>query len=86
MREVEFISKLFESAEEKFAGTKEQKEAIDFLKCIQTYRAYPSIEELLREKPKLVHQLDDIYKLWKKFEKLSDEELSSLAMELIQDL
>lgn len=79
------IIELYERAE-KLVLTEKQKQALDLLKCIQTYRVYPSISQLLKSKTKLVHQLNDIYKLWKRFDKMSQEELSQLAMDLIDEI
>jgi hypothetical protein len=79
------IVELYNRAEE-LVLTEDQKQALNLLKCIQTYRAHPSIAELLSNRYKLVYQLDDIYKLWKRFDKLSRQELSELAMELINEI
>ncbi len=76
---------LYKRAEELVLSEK-QKKALDMLKCIHTYRVYPSIAQLLRSKSKLVYQLDDIYKLWKKFDRLSKADLSELAIELINEI
>ncbi len=79
------IVELYERAE-KLVLTEKQKQALDLLKCIQTYRVYPSISQLLKSKTQLVYQLDDVYKLWKRFDKMSREELSQLAMDLINEI
>ncbi|MDX1920289.1 MAG: hypothetical protein SFU25_06090 [Candidatus Caenarcaniphilales bacterium] len=79
------IVELYNRAEE-LVLTEDQKQALNLLKCIQTYRAHPSVSELLASKSKLVYQLDDIYKLWKRFDKLSNQELAELAMELINEI
>jgi hypothetical protein len=79
------IVDLFNRAEELILSDK-QKQALDLLKCIQTYRTYPSIGMLLTSRSKLVYQLDDINKLWKRFDKLTKQELSELAMQLINEI
>jgi hypothetical protein len=81
----QMIVELYNRAEE-LVLTDKQKQSLDLLKCLQTYRVYPSISELLKSRSKLVYQLDDIYKLWKRFDKMSKTELSNLAMELIQEI
>lgn len=79
------IAELYNRAEE-LVLTEQQKQALNLLKCIQTYRAYPSVSQLLASRSKLVYQLDDIYKLWRRFDKLSTKDLAELAMELINEI
>ncbi|MDX1917849.1 MAG: hypothetical protein SFT81_01720 [Candidatus Caenarcaniphilales bacterium] len=76
---------LFNRAEE-LAYSEHQREALDMLKCIQAYRVCPSFENLIKYRPKLVHQMDDIYRLWKKFNRMSKEEISILAFKLIDEI
>ncbi len=78
-------TELYNRAEE-LIGDQEQKASLDLLKCIQTYRVYPKIEDLLKHKPRLVTQLDKIHHLWKMLTKLNDEELSNLAIQLVKDI
>jgi len=79
------LTELYNRAEELIL-TDEQKQALNLLKCIQTYRVYPSVAQLLSSRSKLVYQLDDIYKLWRRFDRLSNKELAELAMELINEI
>jgi hypothetical protein len=79
------LTELYNRAEELLL-TNEQKQALNLLKCIQTYRAYPSVSELLASRSKMVYQLDDIYKLWKRFDSLSPYELAELAIDLINEI
>jgi hypothetical protein len=79
------LTELYNRAEELIL-TEEQKQALNLLKCIQTYRVYPSVAQLLASRSKLVYQLDDIYKLWRRFDRLSNKELAELAMELINEI
>jgi hypothetical protein len=79
------LTELYNRAEELIL-TDEQKQALNLLKCIQTYRVHPSVAQLLSSRSKLVYQLDDIYKLWRRFDRLSNKDLAELAMELINEI
>lgn len=82
--EQELTSKLFNIAEDIIIET-DKKHSLNVLKCLQTYRNCPSIEVLLTHKPELVTEIDELYKLWKTFDTMSEKELSDLAIELIHE-
>ena len=81
----QYILSLYERLDEA-ALTPKKEESLNLLKCIQTYRVCPSVSMLLKNKPQLVRQLDEIYKLWKKFDKMNEEELAELTMQVINEL
>lgn len=76
---------LYQRAQDLSKPTICSKQSMDMLKAIQTYRTFPSLQELLKYKPQLVNQLDELYSLWSRFNSMSDEELSELAMSLINE-
>ena len=71
---------------EELSLDKNRQEALNLLKCIHAYRTCPSISSLLKEKPHLVIQLNDIYSLWRRFSRMGKEEISELAMRLISEI
>ncbi|HEY9885945.1 MAG TPA: hypothetical protein V6C96_01665 [Vampirovibrionales bacterium] len=79
------IVELYNRAEE-LVLTEDQKQALNLLKCIQTYRAFPTVSELLASKTKCIYQLDDICRLWDRFDNLTQQELAELAAELINEI
>jgi hypothetical protein len=47
---------------------------------------YDSLEEFMAINPELKDCREDIVELWQEFDKLSDEELADVALELLQDI
>lgn len=79
------IAELYNRAKE-FTLTEKQREAFDLLQSIQTYRAYPSIDQVLKKRSNLVHQLGDVEKLWRQFGRMTKQDLADLAMRLINEI
>jgi len=86
MEETQLIAKLYERVEVLTGDSDKKRKSLELLKCLQIYRTCPSIATLLKHKPQLVYQLDEIYKLWKQFDKMPPKELSDLATQLIDDV
>ncbi len=59
---------------------------IDLYRAITCYRMYDSLEEFMAINPELKDCREDIVELWQEFDKLSDEELADVALELLQDI
>jgi hypothetical protein len=55
---------------------------IDLLRAIQSYRTYPTPEELFRDVPELKSQEPYARLLWTHFDSLTEEELSDLAIQV----
>lgn len=83
---IELFSAIEEKIQNKSVDHMLGMQKLDLLRCLQTYRLYPDIEVLLTKRPDMVENLNDLYKLWRIFDKHSNEELADLAMEIIQDL
>ncbi len=66
--------------------SKHQNENLSLLKCIQTYRIYPNVEDLINRNPHLVSDLNEIYKLWSKFKTMDETKLAELAINLLNEL
>lgn len=58
----------------------------DLYRAIQCYRNYGTIEEFFEINPELAVHREDIEALWKEFDALSPEELSEVALELLQEI
>lgn len=81
---MEVIQQLYSIADE-LVQTENHKESLNLLKCIQTYRVCPSLDVLLTHKPSLVTHIDELYKLWRRFDYMSEKELAEMSINLIQN-
>ena len=59
---------------------------VDLYRAITCYRMYDSLEEFMAINPELKDCREDIVELWQEFDRLSDEELADVALELLQDI
>jgi len=78
--------KLNEELELKVEQNPEKKKTLELLKCIQAYRSFPNIADLIKNSPTLINQIEDLRLLWLGFSKMGEEQVSEMAIELIQDL
>lgn len=84
--QIELITSFFNSySDEKELGFY-QSMVVDLYRAITCYRMYDSLEEFMAINPELNDCRDDIEELWKEFAKLTDSELSEVALELLKDL
>ncbi len=61
-------------------------QSLDLIRAINSYRAYPSPEQLFKAYPELQAQEQYVDLLWKHFSGLTAEELSDLAIEMIHEV
>lgn len=59
---------------------------VDLYRAITCYRMYDSLDEFMAINPELKDCKEDIIELWQEFDKLTDEELADVALELLQDI
>lgn len=59
---------------------------VDLYRAVTCYRMYDSLDEFLEINPELHDCKEDIVELWSEFDKLSDNELAEVALELLQDI
>ncbi len=59
---------------------------VDLYRAITCYRMYDNLDEFMAINPELKDCKEDIIELWQEFDKLTDEELADVALELLQDI
>ena len=78
--------RLYQKAEREAKENPKKKEKLNLLKCIQAYRCFPELAKLIKNSPSLIDQIEELRSIWSAFSKMSDEQLSEMAIELIQEL
>lgn len=61
-------------------------QSFDLLKAINNYRKFKTVNELILHSPELKEQKKYIDLLWGHFQKLNEEELSELAIQMIHEV
>jgi len=64
----------------------ELSQSLDLIRAINSYRAYPSPEQLFQAYSELEPQKEYVDLLWKHFDGLTGEELSSLVIDMIHEV
>lgn len=61
-------------------------QSLDLLRAINSYRVHPTIEELLAHYPELNTQQEYVSLLWNHFSAMGNEQLSDLAIQMIEEV
>ena len=64
----------------------DQNENVSLLRCIQAYRIFPNVEDLINKNPHLVKDLNEIYNLWSKFKSMDETKLAELSISLLNEI
>lgn len=59
---------------------------LDLYRAITCYRMYNSLDEFMRINPELEDCRSDVRELWAEFDKLTEEELAEVALELLEGI
>ena len=80
---IDIITQFFSKREPKDGF---QELLTDLYRAIQCYRNYGTIEKFFEINPEMTMHREDIEALWEEFDALSPEELSEVALELLQEI